>query len=300
LCRTYEDGIGQYDDATHFGRFSMQSVLRRYCGEEVRPEHFDELDRLLRNSVSREQAEYFEPAEGLPTKSKVKKFRRTFFDQFTSDQIKEGLSKLQYREAQEFTLQSIVGEQTTDGYMYEWHTPQQMEATMSMESSVPDEQTFESETIDMQHLGAQFNLVDNQVTKHVTELVAKDAELLWSQLEPHIEKPEYDDLIDDITYLETMADIREAYFKPDLIIHRNGMYVPDRIQSEPIETKSDSTGVLPYYVTSVIADSGNVGYRVTRDEWSVEQPARLADPYRYMIKWTGNYAITQPDAFDVV
>jgi hypothetical protein len=152
----------------------------------------------------------------------------------------------------------------------------------------------------MKNLGVQFNLVDSQVTEHVGELVAKDAELLWSRIEPHIDIPEYDGPVNDITYLETMDGLREAYFEPDLIVKREHTYIPDRVAAMQVDTRRDSTGVFPDQVTVVIADSSNVGYRVTRNEWSVEQPADIADPYRYVVKWTGNYAITQSDAFDVV
>jgi hypothetical protein len=300
MCRIHEDGIGKYNNAEQFGQHSMDSVLGRYCGEEILPFHFDELDQLLQDSVSQEQAAYFDPASDMPVRPKVKKFRRAFFDQFTSDQIKQGLLALREREVESFGLQSIVGEQTTDRYTFEWHTTEPMTAQPSMEAAVPDEQTFESETIDMQHVGTQFNLVGSQVTENVTEIVATDAELLWGKLEPYVDEPEHDSVIDDVKYLDVMNDIRQSYFDPDYIIHGRRVYMPDRISSMNIEIESDSTGVIPDDVTSIVADSGSVGYRVTRDEWSVKQPKHIADPYVYRITWTGNYAIVHPDAFDVL
>lgn len=286
MCRWYDDGIGSYTRAKHLGRRSMEAILRDWCeGRQLDQDMVADLDRLLRES-KRDHSLYEE---------KVEQFRDIFYQQFSDEEIRSVFKEIYENEKSRIALDELFEEKETESTVFEYHRYPESEPDPQMVSEeaelAPEPMEFETETKELKKVGTILDLQETHITESIQSFAEEEAKLAWDALDvTGPRRIDWNDPTEEV--FDAMYEVESTGYRPDTMVVR----LPGSASTSDFrfDVYEDGSGVMD--APFVLADSERVGYRVTGVP--VEMKRTLWEgSYRYTMKWTGNYVVTNEDAY---
>jgi len=317
LCTYYPEGIPSFqsDNATQWDDYTISVVLHDTYNDvsTITPAMIADLDRLRAESVAEsDQLRHEMHTDGRRylRENAVIQFRRTFFDCFDTRAVETSLQRVYHDAREDFQLERIVREETTDHSVFEYRVPSLDDRSAQITpETVPDGDPIErqsvgftTESASMHTLSCRLDLGESQIGDTIEEMVEAEARLLWDTLD--VESGRSTDVVGSDTafgddqdpvypVLDAMQTIRNANGAPDTIVTDAASQAQYGRRIHDCSVHTDATGVMD--VPFVVADSDNTGYRVTRTPLSITYPREIEQPYVYQLTWQGNYVVTDPD-----
>jgi len=314
LCTYYPEGIPSFqsDNATQWDDYTISVVLHDTYNDvsTITPAMIADLDRLRAESVAEsDQLRHEMHTDGRRylRENAVIQFRRTFFDCFDTRAVETSLQRVYHDAREDFQLERIVREETTDHSVFEYRVPSLDDRSAQITpETVPDGDPIErqsvgftTESASMHTLSCRLDLGESQIGDTIEEMVEAEARLLWDALECDESGRSAgivrSDSGRDPVYwvLDAMQMVRDANGTPDRIVTDAASQAQYGRRIHDCSVHTDATGVMD--VPFVVADSDAVGYRVTASPLAIEQSHDMLDPYVYQLTWQGNYVIADPD-----
>lgn len=254
--------------------------------EELDPRTFRALDALL---VEAEDSVSF-------SRSEVCQFRELVVSHFDDARIADTLLDIYDAERESFEpgLGSLFEERGVDEHYveYEIRDEQDPVAMKAVDGSAVTVQStsFTTTTVEMQRFSVGFDLAESKVVEPIQELVRHEARVAWEGCDVNM----YAGTIDADDVMDAALSVEDNAFADTLVLDSNvspsdvGDIVPE------YDVIIDQTGEMQ--APFVVGDSARVGKRFIRERPTVDAMDEHAFDTRYVLWWSGNYEVTDPDA----
>lgn len=277
------------EDAPKWDDRATDVFMRRTFGDaDLTPDMIRQVDDVKRRVNDDRDRSIGEQRE---IEDRLERAGEHFWKLFTDDEIEAAICGIEHDLRTElFALEEIVSEMDVDRAEFVYEYPvDYMEAQVQMEDEPLSRSTvdYETRSVEMMNVAFKIDIRTDVVTDAVREKIRTEAGMLWDAMDVDQVGGRYG----QEEVFEAIESVREHYYEPRIAVVNGDRHVDE---FPGLAVVHDETGAMT--VPFVVAHE-DVGYRLTASPTSL---VRLNDfePV-FAVKWTGNYAIPNTDAFAV-